>query len=268
VTLEKRLQSLPKESWQPTVDRARRNLDRLLEMQYQVYDIIQHKTYKARTVLSHLLDQCSDELEALVAEQVGEGSVVKHIRKYIDDTYGDRELIAETVQLDEFVDQRLEYLKPAFAHRAVEVIARLSPTPPVRMPPEALQKSFDGLLKNAIENTPDEGRVDIVVEKKENQIRIFEGFFTTRETMNYSSKKPFDFNAGGKGADLLRMKIFSERYGFKIELQSSRCPLLPGDSDVCPGRISECLQCSNGAGCHQQAATIFSLYFPPPAASG
>jgi len=285
VTLEKRLQPLPNDSWQPTVDRARRNLDRLLEMQYEVYDIIQHKDYKARTVLSHLLDQCSDELEALVAEQVGEGSVVKHIRKYIDKTYGDRELIAETVQLDEFVDQRLEYLKPAFAHREVEVIARLSPTPPVRVPPEALQKSFDGLLKNAIENTPDEGRVEIVVEKNaagtllevrdfgigirpENQIRIFEGFFTTRETMNYSSKKPFDFNAGGKGADLLRMKIFSERYGFKIGLQSSRCPLMPGDSDACPGRISECRQCSNGAGCHQKAATIFSLYFPPPAASG
>ena len=46
VTLEKKLQSLPQESWQPTIDRARRNLDRLLEMQYQIYDIIQHKTYK------------------------------------------------------------------------------------------------------------------------------------------------------------------------------------------------------------------------------
>jgi signal transduction histidine kinase len=284
VTLEKRLQSLPKESWQPTIDRSRRNLDRLLEMQYQVYDITQQKTYKTRTMLSHLLDQCSDELEALIAEQIGEGSVVKRIRKYIDDTYGDRELIAETIQLEDFVTRRLKYLKPAFAHREIEVITRLSSAPPVLIPGEALQKSFDGLLKNAVENTPDEGRVEIIVEKKgrgtlleirdfgvgltpENQVRIFEGFFTTRETMDYSSKKPFDFNAGGKGADLLRMKVFSERYGFKIRLKSSRCPLLPRDRDVCPGRISACIKCNNGTGCHQSAATIFALYFPPPAAA-
>lgn len=284
VTLEKRLQSLPKESWQPTLARSRRNLDRLLEMQYQVYDIIQHKTYKTRTVLSNLLDRCSDMLEALVAEQVGEGPVVKQIRKYIDDTFGERELLtAETIDLGEFVTARLKYLKPAFKHREVEIVTRLSPAPLLLIPREVLQKCFDGLLKNAIENTPDEGRVEILVGKRgsgtllevrdygvgitaENQIRIFEGFFTTRETMDYSSKKPYDFNAGGKGADLLRMKIFSERYGFKIELQSSRCPSLPRDNDVCPGRISECPACQSGRGCHRSAATSFRLHFPPTAA--
>jgi PAS domain S-box-containing protein len=284
VTLEKRLQSLPKETWQPTIDRSRRNLDRLLEMQYQVYDIIQHKTYKTRTVLSNLLDRCSDMLEALIAEQIGEGTVVEQIRNYIDDTFGERELLtAETIDLDEFINRRLEYLKPAFAHRAVEVVTRLSPVPPLKIPREVLQKCFDGLLKNAIENTPDEGRVEILVGKRgpgtllevrdfgvgitaENQIRIFEGFFTTRATMDYSSKNPYDFNAGGKGADLLRMKIFSERYGFNIELKSSRCPSLPRDRDVCPGRISACPTCQSGSGCHRSAATSFVLYFPPPAA--
>jgi PAS domain S-box-containing protein len=284
VTLEKRLQPLPGESWRSTIDRARRNLDRLLEMQYQIYDIIQHKTYKTRTILSHLLDQCSDELEALIAEQVGEGTIVEHIRKYIDETYGTTELTAEIITLDDFVRQRLDYLRPFFAHREIEVMTRFKAAPPVFVPFEALQKIFDGLLKNAIENTPDEGRVEILVKKKgeetllevrdfgvgitpENQIRIFEGFFSTRETLDYSSKKPFDFNAGGKGADLLRMKIFSERYNFKIELNSSRCPFLPLDSDTCPGRISACPKCKNDTGCHRKSATVFSLYFPPPAAS-
>ena len=282
MTLEKRLQTLSRESWQPTVDRARRNLDRLLEMQYQVSDIVQHKRYKTRMMLSNLLDQCSDELEALIAEQIGEGAVVKHIRTYIDDTYGAKELIPEVIQLDTFVVQRLEYLQPFFAHREVEIITDLNPVPPVLIPSEALQKIFDGLLKNAIENTPDEGRIEIDVKRKEeetllevrdfgvgitadNQVRIFEGFFTTRETMNYSSKNPYDFNAGGKGADLLRIQIFSERYNFKISLKSSRCPLLPQDSDLCPGRISACPECSHADTCHQSAATTFSLYFPPPA---
>jgi signal transduction histidine kinase len=283
VILEKRLKNLPRESWQPAIDRARKNLDRLLEMQYQIDDIMQDKTDKARMILSQLLDQCADELEALIAEQVGEGQIVKRIKERIEETYstgGSGGLIAEKIQLDIFVIKRLEFLKSSFAHRQVGIITRFSATAPISIPPDALQKVFDGLIKNAIENTPDEGKVEVVVKRqgegtllevrdfgvgitKENKTRIFEGFFTTQETMNYSSKRPFDFNAGGKGADLLRMKIFSERYDFKIGLKSYRCPFLPKDGDPCPGTISECPHCKDGSGCHQTVATIFSIYFPP-----
>ena len=280
VTLKKKLESFPEETWKPTMDRARRNIDRLLEMQYQVNDIMQDNTYKTYSVMSHLLDQCTDELEALVAEEFGEIPVIERIRKRIEDLYGVRELRHEKVQLDVFVKERLQYLKSFFAHRQVDISTRLEVTPAVWIPADPLQKIFDGLLKNAIENTPDEGKIEIAVMRKgegtimevrdfgvgiteENQIRIFEGFFTTRETMKYSSKRPYDFNAGGKGSDLLRIKIFSERYNFKIDLKSSRCPFIPKDSDTCPGKISACPHCKGGGRCHQSVATVFSLYFPP-----
>ena len=97
----------------------------------------------------------------------------------------------------------------------------------------------------------------------ENQRRIFEGFFMTQDTMAYSSKRPFDFNAGGKGADLLRMKIFSERFNFKIEVSSSRCRYIPLDTDECPGRISQCEFCKERADCFQSGSTVFNIYFPP-----
>ena len=283
VILEKRLKNLPPESWQPTIDRARKNLDRLLEMQYQIDDIMLDKTAKAHMVLSHLLDQCADELEVLVAEQIGEGQIVQRIKKGIEEFYcagGSGELIAEKIQLDTFVIKRLEFLRSSFAHRQVDIMTRFSATAPISIPSDPLRKVFDGLLKNAIENTPDEGKVEVVVKRqgegtvlevrdfgvgitKENKTRIFEGFFATQETMDYSSKSPFDFNAGGKGADLLRMKIFSERYDFKIGLESNRCPFIPKDSDTCPGTISKCPRCKDGSGCHQSVATIFSIYFPP-----
>ena len=147
------------------------------------------------------------------------------------------------------------------------------------MPPEPLQKVVDGLLKNAIENTPDEGKIEFIVRKKgegvelvvrdygvgiteEHQRRIFEGFFATQDTMDYSSKRPFDFNAGGKGADLLRTKIFSERYNFRIDMASSRCRFIPKESDICPSRISECAFCSKNEDCLHSGGTTFSLYFP------
>ena len=284
VTLEKKLADLPAASWQPTVERARRNIDRLLEMHYQIDDIMQDKTYKAPQVLSQIVDRCTDELEAIAAEAFGEGPVVEKFKDRIKEAYGVRQLVSKKIPLDVFVQQRLEFLKPSFAHRQVDISCHLEAGPPVYLPPDSLQKIFDGLLKNAIENTPDEGQIEVVVKpegegtvlevrdygvgiSREHQTRIFEGFFTTQETLNYSSKNPFDFNAGGKGADLLRMKIFSERYGFKIALKSSRCPLIPQDSDTCPGKISQCPRCQTGTGCHRAAATIFTLYFPAPAYS-
>ena len=284
VTLEKRLGAIPEESWQPTVARARRNIVRLLEMQYQIDDIMQGKTYKAPPVLSQVVERCTDEMEAIAAEIFGEGPVIEKFRTRIKEAYGVNELISESIQLHSFVQHRLEVLKPSFAHRQVDISCNLNAGPPVYLPAEALRKTFDGLLKNAIENTPDEGKVEIAVRPEgdgtvleirdfgvgitpENQTRIFEGFFATQETMDYSSKNPFDFNAGGKGADLLRIKIFSERYGFKINLKSSRCPLIPKDADTCPGRISRCPRCRSGSGCHLAPATTFTLYFPPDTAS-
>jgi PAS domain S-box-containing protein len=282
VTLEKRLANLPTENWQPTVERARRNIDRLLEMHYQINDIMQDKTYRAPQVLSKIVERCTDEMEAIAAEAFGEGPIVEKFNERIKDAFGVRQQASESIALDVFVQKRLEALKPLFSHRQVDITCHLKAGPPVYLPPDSLQKIFDGLLKNAIENTPDEGKIEVIVKpegegsvlevrdygvgiSRENQTRIFEGFFTTQETMNYSSKNPYDFNAGGKGADLLRIKIFSERYGFKIELKSSRCPLIPHDGDTCPGKISLCPRCQGDPGCHQAVATAFTLLFPGPA---
>jgi hypothetical protein len=85
----------------------------------------------------------------------------------------------------------------------------------------------------------------------------------TQDVMAYSSRRPFDFNAGGKGADLLRMKIFSERFNFKIEMGSSRCRHLPGEKDQCPGRISKCSFCRERKDCLRSGRTSFKIYFPP-----
>jgi len=280
MALAKRLKTLPQETWKPTMERVKRNLERILEIQYQVEDIMRDKDYKAYAVFSSLLDQCADELEALIAEEVGEGPVIEKVRKRIEEIFGPKESVPEEIRLDKYADERLEAIKPLFAHRQVQIIRRLKPAPSTCMPLDVLQKVVDGLIKNAIENTPDEGKIEVMVEKKgegselavrdygmgiteDDQRRIFEGFFTTRDTMSYSTKRPFDFGAGGKGADLLRMKIFSERYNFKIDMNSSRCPCLSSEHDTCPGRISNCSFCKKKKDCHSSGGTTFSLYFTP-----
>jgi GAF domain-containing protein len=278
--LAKKLKSLPEETWKPALERGQRNLDRILEIQYGVDDIMQDRHYKTYDTFSLMFNECADELEALIAEEVGEGKVIERVRKRIDEIFGPKDVIPEKMLLTEYVQERLKDLKSLSSHRKLEIISRLEPAPPIYIPRDPLKKVIDGIVKNAIENTPDEGKIEVSVHKKEkgaewvvrdygvgitkdHQRRIFEGFFATQETLDYSSKTPFDFNAGGKGSDLLRMKIFSKRYGFKVDMVSSRCRFIPKASDVCPGRISECKFCTNKEDCYNSGGTTFSLHFPP-----
>ncbi len=278
--LSRRLAALPEETWKPTLQRLQRNLDRVVDIQYQVQDIMENKAYKTKGLLTSMIDQCSDELETLLAEELGEKGIIQKIRKRVDELFSMKETASKELTLEQEVQSRLEQLKPLFAHRELDIVTRLDPTPPIFLPPDVLQKVIDGLVKNAIENTPDEGKIEVLVRKKNEgaelvvrdygvgitedaQRRIFEGFFSTRDTMAYSSKRPFEFNAGGKGADLLRMKIFSERYNFKMDMVSTRCRFIPKDTDVCPGRISKCPFCSKIENCHASGGTTFTIYFPP-----
>ena len=139
-------------------------------------------------------------MESLVAEEVGEGPIVERIKQRIQQIYGPRDSKIADISLDKFVVERLEVLKPKFPHRELEIVTNPEPVPDVCVPADVMEKVVDGLLRNAVEATPDEGKIEIEVRKKgdgselvvrdygigitnENQRRIFLGFFTTHETM-------------------------------------------------------------------------------------
>jgi len=277
--ITRKMETLPEAGLSRTLQRARRNLERLLELQYQLKDIMNDQEYRAYGLLSTLLEECADELESLVAEDIGEGPVAGRIRNRIEEIFGpDRPSVAED-DICSLLAETLDALKPGFKHRDVELLENIGDTQPVHVSCEALKKILNGLIRNAMENTPDEGKIEIsVIDRhdgaqfiikdygvgitEDDQKRIFEGFYPTQETMLYSSKKPFDFNAGGKGADLLRIRIFSERYNFKIHMESSRCRFLLQNGHTCPGRISDCGFCGSREDCHNSGGTTFTLFFP------
>jgi len=142
-----------------------------------------------------------------------------------------------------------------------------------------LEKSFLGILKNAIENTPDEGEIEITASSKNGEIcieirdhgvgiteqnkkMIFGEFFHTQETDHYSTKRPYAFDAGGTGSDLLRIKTLSERFGFSVDFESARCRFIPTDKDRCSGKISSCPFIRNKQECLSSGGSTFSLIFP------
>jgi signal transduction histidine kinase len=260
-------------------------VERLLDLQYEVEDIMRERHFDVQYMLHTLLEECADELEALAAQEFGEGYIVERIAKRIREEFGAEEMPSREILLHEFVPAVINEIRPHFSHRNVDLTLCFEPVGAVLIPEKALRKVVEGLVRNAVENTPDGGKAEVSVQRRgngveltvrdygigitqDNQRRIFEGFFHTQETIDYSSKRPYDFNAGGKGADLLRMKIFSERYGFEIDMISHRCRYIPEDKDRCPGIITECRFCNEVGDCHDSGGTTFRVFFPPVSAEG
>jgi PAS domain S-box-containing protein len=277
--LEKHLASVPRERWGHNMERLHRNLKRISAIQLEVQDIMEGREGGAYTMLSLLLDQCAEEIEVLAAQETGMEGLAKTLRERVEATFGPREMNPVNVNLKRFVAERLAATRDQWSHRRVTVETSLEDVPDISLPLECLEKVFDGLVRNAVENTPDGSSVEIDVKPSRDGVemvvrdfgvgiadeakrRIFEGFFTTQDTLAYSSRKPFDFNAGGKGADLLRMKIFSERYGFKIRMESNRCCYLPNPSDICPGCIEKCEAIPTAQECRTSGGTSFIVLFP------
>ena len=146
------------------------------------------------------------------------------------------------------------------------------------MPKRIISIILVGIIKNAIENTPDEGRIDLLVKDTPLGVhfsvhdfgtgvvtsdceQIFGGFYPTQETDRYATKQPYDFNAGGKGTDLLRIKIFSESYGFKVYMTSARCTHIPTTQDTCPGSITLCKHCKTPEDCYSSGTTTVTVDF-------
>ena len=276
--LSKKLKPLPDETWKRSMDRAKRNVERIKRLQDEINDIILEKGAETKKLLSYFVNQCADLLEDSIENESGQTPLIDRVRTRINKIFEIKNNEPEEIMLNEFIKHRLENLTPKFAHRALEIVQDLGSTPAISIAVEPLQKMIDGLIKNAVENTPDHGKIKVMVSKQESgarlvvvdygigiisdhQQRIFEGFFTTQETAGYSSKKSFDFNAGGRGADLLRMKIFSEQYNFSIDVTSNRCRFIPEKNDICPGNIDDCTFCSDKNDCYQSGGSVFTVIF-------
>jgi len=304
--LKKRLESAPNIKVTNTLNRIERNLNRVVDIQDEVSDIMQDKAYSAQKILLNMLEACEDELETLIEKTLIElpGSpdiqksdheaiqkelkkstaleIENSIRESINAEFGPRTILSIPVDFSSFVNDLYTRLEPEFEFRNIQIDINIeAQLPQLKLPKEILEKMMSGLIKNAIENTPDGGKINLSVTKHDRGVlfkvydfgvgieedakkRIFEGFFATQETMDYSTKTPFAFNAGGKGADLLRMKIFSDRHGFVMDMKSKRCHFLLENYDIiCPGNIEKCDFCKHQKDCLNSGHSMFSIFFPP-----
>jgi PAS domain S-box-containing protein len=163
-------------------------------------------------------------------------------------------------------------------HRSVRLTPLIGPLATDLLDPDLLQIVLRTLVKNAIEHTPDGGEVFISIENTPSGILlkvkdegvgipigdqefVFEAFHHIVETDDYSSKRPYDFDAGGKGLELLRLKNLSQGEYFDITFESNRCKYIPTSRDHCPGRVADCPHIHNVGDCKESGGTTFTVLF-------
>jgi signal transduction histidine kinase len=185
---------------------------------------------------------------------------------------------SESLSLYPFMEHLLERIKKGAGHREIQMVLEGRKDLVLCIDPKILEEIAVGLIKNAIENTPDEGEIRIILGQegqwthlkvmdfgigitKENQRQLFDGLFHTLDTDLYTSKKPYDFGAGGKGLNLLTIRSYGQRLGYEISAASQRCIHLPTDRDLCPGKISDCPNCHSRMDCFKSGGSTFCISF-------
>jgi PAS domain S-box-containing protein len=176
------------------------------------------------------------------------------------------------------VERILADIRARCAHRDVRIVPSLEEIETDVIDPEILDRVLRTIVKNAVENTPDGGEVIVCLKAHPSGALLlvedrgvgltptdrkfaFEGFHHTQETDHYATKNPYDFDAGGKGLELMRLKILAEDGYFDISCESRRCRYLAGTAEACPGAMSRCRHVTDEEDCVTSGGAVFSVIF-------
>jgi PAS domain S-box-containing protein len=264
-----------------TIERIRRNLKRLQNIQLEVEDIVAKQGVEQSASLLPRVQQIMDLVELVAEEDPGHAQALNSLKQRIRTFFEIEASEIQDVNVSNLIRKAAELAQELSSHRDINLSKAFEENIHVRIAADAFEKTVMGLVKNAIENTPDGGDVLILLKRNRDKVivevrdtgigitsesrdQIFGGFYHALDTDLYATKKPYDFGAGGKALDLLRIKIFGEIYNFQVECETTRCRYIPLETDSCPGRISDCPHIHNKAQCAQSGSSVFRLIFPRP----
>ncbi len=260
-------------------NRIQRGLERLKTIERQVGHIVEERDTPYRQTVSAFLDDLVDLITVKLEQHPDLAEAVEIVKETIEEQFPTKVVEKEGIDVSAAFQAALFRVTRMTEDRDLDV-EFVPPDPAlIRMQPQILMSVIGGLVRNAVENTPDHGKIVVAGTNTPDGYRIsvrdygigiphtelaniFEGFYPIQETDFYTSGRPYGFNAGGSGTDLLKMKIFSERFGFKITFKSTRCSCIPTARDVCPGDISQCSCCTRPEDCYANGGTEFVVEIP------
>jgi PAS domain S-box-containing protein len=203
------------------------------------------------------------------------------IQEIVQDIIEQHECNPTAIPVIPITHQILQDIRRESSHRLVNIIPQLEDLDEAFIDPNVYRKVLRTLLKNAIENTPDQGQVVVTLEKvplgvilkvadqgvgisEADRPFVFEAFHHTQKTYQYSTRNPYDFDAGGKGLELMRLKMLAEEGCFDLWFESQRCQYIGAGEGSCPGRISSCEHVADKRLCAESGGTTFHVLFREP----
>jgi signal transduction histidine kinase len=278
--MKRKLKDLGIPEFERQMGRMERQVLSLSSLESQVESIMMTGYTWQKRMISGFLQAALDLMEVQAEYTPEIRRAAQTIHKWLEKTFPTRQDKLERINIKQFGEHIFDYIRSKAKHekRTLALDFNLDEAE-LLIPNQALIAIIEGLIRNAIEATPDHGLVKVTGQVKGSRYifkvkdtgigipetdkeLIFEGFYPVQETDDYSTRRPYSFNAGGKGIDLLRIRMFSELYGFRVSFESQRCPLLVS-SDGKPGRDVElCQTCSAPEECAGKGGTEFVVDFP------
>jgi PAS domain S-box-containing protein len=278
--LRRRLEETPgMEETKKFLDMLERNAHRLFDISEEAGEILRASHDLEAGGLMDDIDRLEQRMESLSKVPEEMRVHARELKQWVGRHMSGSRGRLRMIEVHPFVESMVEKVRYYARNRKVRIETEdREPSLYVSMNPGILREVLEALLKNAVENTPDGGLIRVRIEERsgrawidvidtgvgitaENQPYIFDGLFHTTETDYYSSKKSYDFGAGGKGLDLLKLKVYGKRYGFDINMDSRRCVYIPTERDLCPGDIASCPHISTAEECAASGGSTFSVAF-------
>lgn len=279
-TMERKLKEMGVHDFDRAVDRMKRHVLGLNRLEAQVESIMMTGYSWQRHMITAFLKAALDlmEVQTEYTPEIGHAASVLH--QWMEKTFPTRRDELERVNVKQFGGEVHEYVKSQAdnQHRKIDLRFNLEEAE-LLMPSHVLHAVMEGLVRNAIEAVPDGGTVDVSghvsgdryilkvkdtgvgIPEKDKEL-IFQGFYPVQNTEDYASRRPYSFNAGGKGIDLLRIRMFSELYGFKLSFTSQRCAHLTVLESQFAGNVDCCEHCQSPADCADSGGSEFVVDFP------
>jgi PAS domain S-box-containing protein len=256
-----------------------RNLQRLLGISRETDKIFRLSQELEAVMLVGDLDRLWQRMESLSEVPTDIREHWNELRGWVDHYFETSTQFFQSIDLYTFIVSVVERIKGKLLRRNLDIEVDGAHDLFISIDPEILRDIAEGLIKNAIENTPDGGMIRISLEQKDDRIALsvtdsgtgiteenkrylLDGLHHAKDTDLYTSKQPFEFGAGGKGLDLLRMKYYALRFGFDITFASNRCVYIPTDKDLCPGDIARCPSIRGTEDCLNSGGSAFTVSFP------
>jgi PAS domain S-box-containing protein len=143
------------------IERIRRNLERLQDIQVEVEDIVKQRTPEEKPEKLSFLEQVLDFMEVLEEEKSIHTEALRFLRKRIEDFFMTNKSKLQNVTIGEHIQNAVEAARRLSSHRSVALLTRIQVDSHIMIDPDVLDMTLISLLKNAIENTPDGGEATI-----------------------------------------------------------------------------------------------------------